>query len=123
MKRGSIFVSILVAVLIIGTILLLIFGPKRAMITNVPIDPASKKETTAGQAIDKASAVDCQNRLRQIRLAIEMYKSSNDGKLPRNISALDMGTSGDYTKCPVSESAYIYNPETGTVMCTTHTDH
>ena len=85
---------------------------------NVPDSGSSDKLTVAGQSMDAAKAVDCQNRLSQIRTQLENLKMTGD-PAPATINEL-MSSGTDYGKCPVSGAAYEYNPGGYTVSCPTH---
>ncbi|HUV03717.1 MAG TPA: type II secretion system protein [Armatimonadota bacterium] len=75
---------------------------------------------TARAPKERAEAVDCMNNLRQIRSAIEMYQQANAEKPPTSLAALESsGVSSSMTKCSVSGTAYIYDPASGRVSCTT----
>lgn len=85
------------------------------------LDKGSQKQTVVGKAIDTGKSVDCQERLRQIRSGIEMYRqSSSNGENPPSLKDAVPGVSTAYFYCPVSNKAYVYNPATGTVQCPTH---
>jgi len=85
------------------------------------LDKESQKQTVVGKAIDTGKSVDCQERLRQIRSGIEMYRqSSSTGGNPPSLRDAVPGVSTAYFYCPVSNKAYVYDPATGTVRCPTH---
>lgn len=72
------------------------------------------KKSIPEQAVDRAKEVECQNMLKQVRMAIDMEKMQS-GQPPSAIPS-DMA---NYAKCPQTETAYQYNPQTGQVNCTT----
>ena len=85
---------------------------------KVPDGQSSDKITVAGKSMDAAKAVDCQNRLGQIRAQLESLKMSGE-PAPATINEL-MSSGNDYGKCPVSGADYEYNPGGYTVSCPTH---
>ncbi len=69
------------------------------------------------QAIQKAKDVQCQQDLRQIRLALQQASMSEPSeRFPPDLS--NLGYSEDQLKCPVSGQPYSYDPSTGKVWCT-----
>lgn len=88
------------------------------------LDSKSTKKTIVGRSIDTGKAADCQQRIHQIRLGIDTYRSSSASETnPSSFKDIGLGVSNDYFKCPVSEEAYRYDPATGTVQCPTHTQY
>ncbi len=88
------------------------------------LDSKSEKKTVIGQSIDTGKAADCQQRIHQIRLGIDAYKSSSASDAnPSSFKDIGLGVSTDYFKCPVSGQAYTYDPATGRVQCPTHTQY
>ncbi len=73
--------------------------------------------TTPGMAIEQAKSVQCQTNLGQIRQAMEIFKMSNDGNLPRGLGELNLPS--ESTHCPVGKQEYTYDPQTGQVKCST----
>lgn len=85
------------------------------------LDPASKKNTVFGKAIDTGKASACKEQLSQIRMGIENYKSTGtDESNPKSFKDLGLGVNDDYFRCPVSKQPYTYDAATGTVKCPTH---
>lgn len=72
-------------------------------------------QTTPGRAIQKAESVECAANLKQLRMLIEMHVIEH-GEYPRQFTPGDQGTMG---RCPVSNEAYRYDPQTGRIHCTT----
>ncbi|MBN2621258.1 type II secretion system protein GspG [candidate division WOR-3 bacterium] len=75
-----------------------------------------------GQAITKpieqASALQCRTQVRNLKTAIEMYCAEN-GQYPADLQ--ELGNVGeDMLYCPVTRSAYFYDPQTGRVWCPDH---
>lgn len=88
------------------------------------LDSKSKKKTIVGRSIDTGKAADCQQRIHQIRLGIDAYKSSSASDTnPSSLKDIGLRVSMDYFKCPVSDQPYTYDPATGTVQCPTHTQY
>lgn len=72
------------------------------------------EKSLPAQAKDKASGVECQNMVRQVRMSIDMDMQTNDtppATIPSDVAG--------YAKCPVSGQAYVYDPQTGQVGCPT----
>jgi len=66
------------------------------------------------QVKDKATGVECQSNLRQLRMSIDMEKQVSDqppATLPSGLESI--------SKCPISGQAYTYDARTGQVGCTT----
>lgn len=77
------------------------------------------KSTTPGASLDQAKGVECANNLSQIRTAIQMERiSAEDGALPATLTELD-GVTRSIAACPANGRPYLYNPQAGTVQCTT----
>mgnify|MGYP001128634329 CR=1 FL=1 len=69
---------------------------------------------------NRALAVECMNNLNQIRLAIDMYRQSNEeGRFPASLKEIESSVGEGMLKCPVSGVPYSYDPNTGRVWCTT----
>jgi hypothetical protein len=127
-NRGSwSLLALLVVVAIIVVWAALYFGKSGGTgLTSVQknnqlVDSKSKKNTVFGQAIDTGKAQDCRERLRQIRLGIETYKTTDEGN-PRTLKDVGLSVGPDYFECPMSKQPYTYDPATGTVHCPTHND-
>ncbi len=124
-NRGNLsLIGLLVTVVILGVVLYFYFGGSGGgQVSTVKsdskmLDKSSKKKTVFGKAIDTSKGVDCEQRLRQIRAAIETYKvSSERGAPPPTLKDAGLSVMPDYFDCPVSKQAYIYDPATGTIRC------
>jgi type II secretory pathway pseudopilin PulG len=67
--------------------------------------------------IQRAQGVDCQNNLRQVRLAITMAQQTNE-RFPASLQELSAsGITREMLACPVSKQLYVYDPRTGRVGC------
>lgn len=108
-RGGLVFVEILLVIVIIGLLIGGYYG-----LTASGKGPANMKSTPA-QAIEKAKSVDCANNLNQLRQLIQMYVIDH-GEYPRQF---DPGQQGSIGRCPVSGKPYVYDPQTGTIHCTT----
>ncbi|MEN6371969.1 MAG: hypothetical protein ABFD64_08140 [Armatimonadota bacterium] len=72
-------------------------------------------QTVVGASMDKGKETQCMSNLRQIRMTIESDKASGE-QLPATIQDMGLGSVG---VCPVSNQPYQYDPNAGTVKCTT----
>ncbi len=117
-------VGLLVVAVIIGVVFVMMWGggPSTVGEDSELLDSPSDKKTVPGRAIDKAKSVDCQQRLKQMRAGIDMYRVSSPNKSnPPTLKDGVPGVSTYYFQCPVSDQAYAYDPATGRVQCPTHT--
>ena len=106
-RRGFALIELVVAILIIALLAAVGYGLWRH---GKPGEKSIPK-----QAVEKAQGVDCQSMLQQVRASIQMATMDNEDKPPPSIPP-DMQ---NYAKCPVSGQPYTYDPQTGTVKCTT----
>lgn len=91
---------------------------------NSVLDSKSTKNTVFGKAIDTGKATDCQERLNQIRLGIQSYKTTGtDDRNPQSFKDIGLSVGMDYFQCPMSNVPYTYDPATGTVKCPTHNSY
>ncbi len=72
-------------------------------------------QTTPGRAMEAARSAECASNLNQLRMMIQMHVTEH-GEYPREFRPGDQGTIG---RCPVSNEAYRYDPQTGRIACTT----
>ena len=107
-KRGFALIELLVVVVIIMLLTLAYFG-----YVGHSKHGDKQTKTTMGQALDKGHSVECMNNLNQLRQALQISYQENE-KYPPTLDGL--GVPG---KCPVSGQPYSYDPQTGTVKCTT----
>jgi type II secretory pathway pseudopilin PulG len=80
--------------------------------------PAEKGQPGRAAPIERAHGVECMNNLRQIRAAINMYRTSNENFPPSLRDLTSQGIPASMLSCPVSGQAYGYRPDTGQVWCT-----
>lgn len=112
--RGQWAIIEIVVVVAILVVLAYIFVPR--YIGGTPGEDSGE----AGTPIGRAKSVDCMNNLRNIRVAVSMYRQTNEDRLPASIADLESsGISGSVTRCPISGAAYSYDPATGQVRCAT----
>lgn len=122
-NRGSwSLVGLLAAVAVVGLLAFFLFGrsggPSSVKSDSQLVDQSSKKQTVYGKSMDTAKGVDCAERMRQIRTAIQMYRDTNtDGTNPPTLKDAGLSVGSDYFKCPVSGQPYNYDPSGGTVTC------
>ncbi len=116
-------IGLLVTAAIIGIVVFLMLGksgmgPSSVKSDSKLLDQSSKKHTIIGKALDTAKGSDCQERLRQIRLGIQTYKTSaTDESFPAALKDVGLSVGADYFFCPVSKQAYTYDSKTGVVSC------
>ena len=105
--RGFALIELLVVVVIVAVLAGLYFGVwgKRGGMGTT--------NSTPGEALEKAHGVECASLLNQQRQLIQM-KVAEDSQYP---AALDSSTVP--STCPVSGQPYNYDPQTGTVSCST----
>lgn len=83
--------------------------------TALPERPDGQGKTTIGRAANRAKDTVCQSNIRQIRMAIDIAKTT-DGP-PASLTDLP-GFSPDFFHCTIEpKEAYIYDPSTGKVTC------
>lgn len=122
-NRGNLsLIGLLAVVVIIGVAFYFYLGkgggPASVKSDSELVDQSSGKQTVFGKSMDKAKGVDCQERLRQIRVAVENYKmTSESGGPPPTFKDMGMSVGPDYFTCPVSKQAYLYDSATGGVRC------
>ncbi len=110
---GFALVELLVVIIIIAILAAAVYG----------LWGSKGKKSIPAKAMDKASGVDCQNMLRQVRASIVMEMQVNDDG-PATIPS-DMAS---YAKCAVSGELFVYDARyaadtaTNGVRCPTHPD-
>lgn len=115
-QAGFALIELLVAVIIIAILAAAVYGLWGRK--------GGDEKSIPAKAMDKASGVDCQNMLKQVRMAIMMDVQAGDpapATIPTSVAP--------YAKCAVSGEAYIYNQQNATdtttygVRCPTHPDY
>lgn len=80
-----------------------------------------KAETTLGKVMEKGKGIECMNNLQQLRGLITMYQIDH-GSNPPSLNELRL-PHGVTATCPVTGVAYVYDPQTGRVVCPQHPRH
>lgn len=107
-------IELLVVTAIIVIVAYLLYG-QRNVVGPGGVGPSGEAQTGPGAAINQARALECQQNLRGIRQAIAAHRLDSE-QPPGSLSELRIG---GVTSCPVSGNPYVYDPQTGTVRCTT----
>jgi len=119
---GNSLVGILVAVAIILVLVCVFFFGSKGGVLG--IHKSARKDnlgiTVPGAVRDAALDADCQHNLRQIRLAIELARDTNNDESPASLDDLHLPAS--MLKDPIDHKPYVYDPSTGIVKCT-HPGH
>jgi hypothetical protein len=68
-------------------------------------------------AKNKAKGVVCRNNLVQLRDALAMAGTDEEGNRPATLEDLAKNTPGLALKCPVGGEPYQYDPSTGRIWC------
>jgi len=121
-NRGNSLIGVLISVVIILAAVLYFAGMWGNRSSNVDTNQSmskSQKTTTYGQAMDSARAIECQSNIGQLRQAINMYIQANEA-FPASLNEVSVPDS--MKKCSMTKELYIYDLQTGRVMCPTHTD-
>lgn len=79
-------------------------------------EPSGQPRKTPENA---ALAVQCQNNLRQIRMAVRMARPTGEEPPPASLQEMRLPT--EMLFCPVSKQPYVYDPHSGRVGCITPT--
>ncbi|MCC6445505.1 MAG: type II secretion system protein [Armatimonadetes bacterium] len=69
--------------------------------------------------VERASGVECENQLRQIRQAMQLYQVDHEEKFPASLSELaSYGiTSEAMLSCPLGREPYRYDASSGQAQC------
>ena len=125
-RKGMSLISLLIAVVsICGMMLFFFYGLPGIMKSSTSMGGAELKrqpgEAIPEAAMNQARGVQCMSNLRNVRLALQMFRDSNDGQLPASLSELStQGVTLDILSCPVSHQPYSYDPASPKkVFCTT----
>lgn len=113
-QRGQVaIIGVLIAV-----VLILILG-YFLISRDTGAGQGSKVINRVNAPIGRAESVECRNNLQQIRLAINVYRQTNE-QPPASLAALSSsGISQSMLRCPIAKQAYTYDATQGTVRCTT----
>ncbi len=115
MVRGQTLAVLLVAVLVIAIVAAFVLLSRQ---TSVPKRSGQPSQTTYGAAMQRAREVECMNNLHQIRSAIQMFIAEN-GSNPPDLSSLRLPPTAQ-PLCPLTQTPYTYDPNTGAVKCPKH---
>jgi len=109
-------IELMVVVAIIAILAALLYGKQSPMGGGGEIiSPSGEAHTPAGAALEQARSVGCMENLRGLRQNISGYRMENE-RPPASLDELRLGAAA---LCPVSGNPYVYDPESGTVRCTT----
>ena len=106
MRGGETMIGLLVVIVII------------AILAVVILRPGSKddtKKSMPAQVQEKATGVECQSNLSQVRQMIQMYQTDNEQN-PPGLQALS-GLPAEFLRCPVGGQPYWYDAASGRVGC------
>lgn len=110
--RGQSLVGVLVVLVIIMVCYLLFL--RGGNLGSGPVGPGGE-QSIAKAAINRASGVECQSNLRQVRSAMQMYEQVNEKK-PTALSELtSQGVTSAMLVCPVGKQPFQY--ANGIVRC------
>ncbi len=105
-RRGLALIELVAAIAIIAVLAAVMYGAwGRGKDEDKPLPE---------QALDRAKGVECQEMIRQVRMAIDMDKMESGTPPPSIPSSV-----ADYAKCAETGEPYSYDPQTGSVRCTT----
>ncbi len=110
-------VGVLVTVAIMGILLMVWLYYGTGGTSGAEGVASSPPVSRVGEVRQAAESVECRNNLSQIRMAIQMYQTSNEAN-PAQLSELS-GIPASMFQCPVSGQPYQYDPATGQVRCAT----
>lgn len=107
-RRGAGLVNLLAAIVIIALLAgAFVYGPNLFKTQD-----EDGPQTIPGMAMQAGNLSDCQQRLPQIRSAIEMRRILDD-PLPDTLEGLGLGAS--FVQCEVPGYEFVYDPSTGQV--------
>jgi len=109
-------IELLVVTVIIILVVYMVYGQRGPVGPGGggAVGPSGEGLSPAGAAIEQARKVECQENLRGIRQAVAAHRISSEAP-PKSLEDLRIGV----TSCPSSHNPYVYDPQTGTVYCTT----
>ncbi len=115
-QNGQTLVATLIVIAIIGVLAVVLLKGSGAFGGKGGSSRADGKGTTVlGAAKLKAVDTACRSNLGQVRLAIQVYQSTNDEAVPATIQETRIGN--DFYRCPLGKEPYDYDPATGKVSC------
>lgn len=107
--RGFVLVEILIVIAIIALLVVGYYG----LSSEGEGEGETQKPSTPKQAIDRGKMVECAANLKNLRGEIEIFHIEH-GRYPESFNP-----SGSVGTCPVSGKAYVYDPQSGKIRCTT----
>ncbi len=106
--RAFTLIDMLIAVVIVAVLAAILLPRLLGGSTGGTAKPRS--------AITQTYDTVCASNLRQVQMAIDMARQTNDGgRPPQSLDELKLGP--EITHCPAGHEAYVYDPTTGTVSC------
>ena len=112
-RTGQTLVASLIVLVIIAILAVVVFNG------SMGAGKSNRKDglgTTIPGRVKAAARDDvCISNLNQVRLAIQIERSSADDAPPASLN--DLRLSEEYRKCSIGKELYEYNPETGEVKC------
>lgn len=105
-RRGETMIGLVVVVAIIAIL---------AVVFLRPGHKGDTKKSMPAQVQQKASGVECQSNLSQVRQMIQMYQTDNEQN-PPTLQALS-GLPAGFLACPVGGEPYWYDAQSGRVGC------
>lgn len=106
-------IELLVVTAIIVVVIALLYGRSPSGAGGVT-SPSGQAQTVPGVALEKARGIECQQNLQGLRQEIAAYRMDSE-QPPASLDEIRGGAKS----CPVSGNPYVYDPQTGTVRCTT----
>ena len=103
----TLVISLLILAVITFTVITFLLGPQR----GGPGDVASP--------VQRAKSVECLAEIRKIEMQVQLYSVQN-GRYPESLEILE-GLAEPDLYCPVTQSRYLYDPQSGRVSCPDHT--
>ncbi|MCG9894175.1 MAG: hypothetical protein MH204_01710 [Fimbriimonadaceae bacterium] len=108
-------IAVLVGVaVLIGLILVFTVGSP-AVGEKAPPRADGKGETVIGRSALAAKDTVCRENLRQIRAALQAAAAMSVDEPPQSLD--EVPGIASIRSCPVGETPYVYDPQSGTVSC------
>lgn len=117
LRGGNTLVSTMAVLVIIA--ILMVAMMKGSNLFGAPQSPRADGRGTTVPGLVKAKAEDtvCRDYLRNLRMSLEIAKTSNDDQWPTTLEDTRLGKT--YYSCPMGKGKepYTYDPATGEVHC------
>ncbi|UCD06074.1 MAG: hypothetical protein JSV98_02255 [candidate division WOR-3 bacterium] len=68
--------------------------------------------------VERARSVECEALVRKVKIQVDLYRFEND-RYPQHLGVLE-GLSDTDLRCPVTDTPYQYDNESGRVWCPAH---